>query len=50
MNGRYLPNLPEISREALAVVAGAILAAWFFSQVPALRQWVAERLPTAPRD
>jgi hypothetical protein len=47
--GRYLPTLPEISRETLAVVAGAILAAVIFSQLPALRRWVADRLPTSSR-
>ncbi len=45
MSGRYLPTLPEISRETLAVVAGAILAAAVFAALPALRQWVADRLP-----
>lgn len=49
MADRWLPSAPEISREALAVLAGAVLPAVIFSQLPALRQWVAERLPTAPR-
>ncbi len=46
MSARYLPNLPEISRETIAVVLGAIAAAFIFSQLPALKRWVAERLPT----
>jgi hypothetical protein len=45
MNARWLPTLPEISREALAVIAGAILAAVVFSQLPPLRNWVADRMP-----
>ena len=46
MNDRFLPTLPEISREALAVVLGAIIAAGVFAALPDLRQWVADRLPT----
>lgn len=42
---RYLPSLPEISREAIAVIVGALIAAAFFAAVPPLRQWVAERMP-----
>lgn len=44
---KYLPGLPEISREALAVVGGAFLAAGFFALLPKARKWVADRLPTA---
>ncbi len=47
--GRWIPNGPEISREALAVIAGAVIAAVFFSQFPKLRAWVADRLPTASK-
>lgn len=43
---RYLPSVPEISREALAVVAGAIIAALIFAALPELRLWVAQRLPS----
>lgn len=45
MNSRWLPTLPEISREALAVIAGAVVAAVVFSQISPLRAWVAERMP-----
>ena len=45
MTGRWVPSLPEISREALAVIAGAILAAVVFSQLPSLRTWVSDRMP-----
>ena len=45
MTGRWVPALPEISRGALAVIAGAILAAVVFSQLPGLRNWVADRMP-----
>lgn len=45
MTGRWLPTLPEISREAIAVIAGAILAAAVFAQLPGLRSWVSDRMP-----
>ena len=45
MTGRWIPTVPEISREALAVIAGAIVAAIVFSAVPPLRNWVADRMP-----
>lgn len=45
MSGRYLPSVPEISREALAVIAGALIAAAVFGALPGVRQWVAERMP-----
>ncbi len=46
MKARWIPSAPEISRETLAVIAGAILAAWIFSELPAVKKWVADRLPT----
>ena len=44
---RWIPSAPEISREALAVIAGALLAAAFFASFPKVRDWVRERLPTS---
>lgn len=44
---QYIPGLPEITREGLAVVAGAFLAAGIFALWPTGRKWVADRLPTA---
>lgn len=50
MAERYIPNMPEISREALAVIAGAVIAAVFFGYIaPDLGRWVAARLPTASK-
>lgn len=39
---RLIPTAPEVVREALAVIGGAILAALVVSQVPALKQWLQE--------
>ncbi len=47
--GRWLPSAPQVTREAIAVVVGAVIAAVVFQQFPALREWVAARLPTAKR-
>ena len=46
---RLLSSIPEISRETLAVIAGAIIAAAFFAALPDLRKGVSDRLPTAGR-
>jgi hypothetical protein len=43
---RWYPTAPEVSRETLVVIAGAIVAAIVFSKSPALKAWVADRLPT----
>jgi len=41
----YLPTLPQISREALATLAGVVIAAWLLSQMPGLKAWVKEQNP-----
>lgn len=43
---RWIPTLPELSRETLIVLGGAIAAAAIFAAFPELRAWVKERLPT----
>lgn len=37
---KIIPSPPEIAREALIVMGGAILAAFLISHVPALRDWI----------
>ena len=37
---KIIPTLPEVSREALVVIAGALLAALVMSQFPAVRKWI----------
>jgi hypothetical protein len=44
---KYIPTAPEVVREGLIVLAGAVLAALVFQALPGLRAWVADRLPTA---
>lgn len=36
----YIPSLPEVTREAVIVLAGALLAALIVGQSPALRDWI----------
>lgn len=46
---RYVPDLPQVSREAIAVIVGALVAAWFFRQAPALGAYVRASLgPLGP--
>ena len=38
---KIIPTIPEVSREALTVLGGVLLAAFILSRFPALRAWVA---------
>ncbi len=40
---KIIPTVPEISREALIVIAGALLAALVMSQFPAVRAWIKQQ-------
>jgi len=44
----YLPSLPAVSRETLAVLAATVLASWVISKVPALQKLVRENSPPNP--
>lgn len=44
-----IPSVPEIGREALIVVGGAIIAALIVGQIPALRDWIKAQWSDAPR-
>lgn len=37
-----LPSAPEVLRESLVLIGGAILAALILSQLPALRRWISD--------
>lgn len=43
---RIVPRAPEVVREALIVIGGAVLAALLVSQVPALKRWLQQQSPT----
>lgn len=40
---KILPSVPEIGREALIVIGGAILAALVMSQFPSVRAWIKQQ-------
>ena len=35
-----VPSAREVGREALTVIAGAIVAAWIIQQFPGVKAWV----------
>jgi hypothetical protein len=37
---KWIPSAPEVSREALVVIAGALIAAWIIGQSPPVRDWI----------
>lgn len=37
---RYLPSLPQVSRETIALLAATLLAAWLVAKVPAWQRLV----------
>ena len=37
---KLLPTVTEISREAVTVIAGAIVAALIISQLPGVKAWI----------
>lgn len=39
----WAPRWPEVTREALIVIGGAILAAAIMSQFPSVRQWIKDQ-------
>ena len=43
-----IPKPPDIAREALIVIGGAILAAVVIGQIPALRDWIKRQWGDTP--
>lgn len=46
---KILPTAPEVAREALIVVGGAILAALIVGQMPAVKAWIKRQWADTPR-
>lgn len=44
---KVIPSGVEVTREALIVIGGAILAAVILSQLPALQKFIRDRVPSA---
>ena len=45
----FLPSIPEVGREALIVLGGALVAALIVGQFPSLRQWIKDQWLDTPR-
>lgn len=37
---KFLPSVPEVAKEALVVVGGAVLAAYIMGQFPSVKAWI----------
>jgi len=46
---KLLPKPAEIGREALLVIAGAVVAAFIIGQVPGVREWIKRQWDGAPK-
>jgi hypothetical protein len=44
-----IPSLPEIGRETIIVLGGAVLAAFIVGQFPQFRQWMQDQWLDTPR-
>lgn len=44
-----IPSLPEVGREAIIVLGGALLAALVVGQFPQLRDWIKRQWLDTPR-
>lgn len=40
---KIIPTVPELGREALIVIGGALIAAVVMSQFPALKAWIKQQ-------
>ena len=45
-----IPTLPEVGREALIVLGGALIAALIVGQIPGLRDWIKAQWLDTPRN
>lgn len=45
---KFLPSAPQVSREAIAVLAATLIASWVISKVPAWARLVRENSPPNP--
>lgn len=44
----FVPTVPEVARETLIVLAGAVLAALIIGQLPQVREWIKRQWGGAP--
>ena len=46
---KIIPSVPEVAREAVITVGGAILAALVIGHLPALRDWIKAQWADTPK-
>jgi hypothetical protein len=46
---KFIPSPTEISREALIVIGGALLAALIVGNIPAVRDWIKAQWGDTPK-
>lgn len=46
---RWIPSLPEVSREALIVLGGAVIAAFIIGNMPGVKAWMKAQWGDTPR-
>ena len=44
----FIPSLPEVGRETIIVLAGALAAAFIIGQLPPVREWIRKQWGGAP--
>lgn len=44
----FLPTLPEVGRETIIVLSGALIAALIIGQLPSVRNWIRAQWGGAP--
>lgn len=49
MKGKWIPTPAEISREAIIVLAGALIAAAIIGQLPGVRDWAKRQWGGVPQ-
>lgn len=45
---KFIPSAPQVSREAIAILAATLIASWVISKVPAWAKLVRENSPPNP--
>lgn len=45
---KFIPSAPQVSREAIAILAATLIASWVISKVPAWSKLVRENSPPNP--
>lgn len=46
---KIIPSVPEIARETLIVLGGALVAALIVGQLPSVREWMKKQWLDTPR-